>query len=212
MKIHFRNLTAKDLANMEFLERIAWPEDVQASMNKLQDRLETFSAGFFGAFSGDHLIGMASSQIINYSLNEDPISWNELTSDGWISKTHYSSGNCLHFVSICVHPKIRNLGIATMLNRARLSLAKELRLDYALTDARIPGFHKYLNQSAQITIDQYIREVISGKILEPVVKMYLTLGFNILGIVADCMKSDIESSNYGLALIKDLRNDFEPNN
>src|ERR1041384_401899 len=106
MQIQLRSLTQVDLPNVNHLEQLAWPQDVQASTEKFLDRLETFGEGFLGAFLEDRLIGMASTQIIFYQ-KEVLVPWSVLTADGWISKTHNPLGNCLHFVSICVHPDTR---------------------------------------------------------------------------------------------------------
>ena len=45
--------------------------------------------------------------------------------------------------------------------------------------------------------------VIEKKIPEPVVQMYLNLGFKPLGLIPNSMESDIESAHYGLAMLKE---------
>jgi len=205
MDIEIRNFIEADIAGANRLEREAWPEDVQASSEKLIDRYHTFAAGFFGAFSSNRLVGMASSQIIIHPDESRLVSWAELTADGWISKTHKASGNCLHFVSICVEPGIRHLGVATRLNEARLQAAYELGLKYALTDTRLPGLRGYLEANPDVGPEQYIEDVIAGAASEPVVEMYLKFGFQAVGLIPNCMSADAESSNYGLAMLKVLR-------
>jgi GNAT superfamily N-acetyltransferase len=190
---------------MNRLERTAWPEDVRASEEKLRDRLATFGKGFWGAFIAEHLVGMVSSQIVCHEEGGHPPSWDALTADGWISKTHREDGNCLHFVSVCVHPEFRHRGIATLLNRARLALAESLGLRWALTDTRMPGFSEYLKRSPEATPEGYIEAVLSGRVAEPVIAMYLNLGFRVLGLIPNCMRSDVESSDYGLAMIKEIK-------
>jgi GNAT superfamily N-acetyltransferase len=205
MNVYLRNLSGDDLLSMLSLERLAWPEGVRASMEELRDRLQTFGEGFFGAYIGASLIGMASCQIIRYSDDNHLSSWTTLTADGWISKTHCPDGNCLHFVSVCVHPDIRHLGIATRLNQTRIALAEKLGLQWALTDTRIPGLNNYLEACSVATPEQYLEGIRSGTVLEPIVKMYLTLGFQVRGLIPNCMVSDVESGNYGLAMVKKIR-------
>lgn len=203
--IFVRNLTPDDLPHMYRLERTSWPEDVQAPEEKLRDRLATFGEGVFGGFIEEQLVGMVSSQIIHYETNGQLLTWSTLTSDGWISKTHRRDGNCLHFVSVCVHPEFRHRGLAIMLNHARLALAEILGLSWALTDTRVPGLSGYLRKWAFATPERYIEDVISGKVADPVVGMYLKLGFRALGLIPNCMQSDVESANYGLAMIKEIK-------
>lgn len=205
MRIEIRNLSEADIGLASVLERVAWPEDVQASEDKLLDRLETFGEGFFGAFASGRLVGMASSQIISYPDKSRLVSWAELTADGWISKTHKASGNCLHFVSICVDPGIRHLGVATQLNEARLQVAHELGLKCALTDTRLPGLRRYLEATPHRGPEQYLDDIIASAVSEPVVEMYLKCGFLAIGLIPNCMLADAESANYGLAMLKVLR-------
>lgn len=204
MSIYLRNLTEADLDEIVHLERMAWPEDVRASTEKLRDRLQTFREGFFGTYEKDLLVGMASCQIIKFSPQPPLQSWDTLTANGWISKTHDLDGNCLHFVSICVLPGRRHLGIATRLNQARLSLAEKIGFTWALTDTRLPGLRHYLNGAQPNTPSQYVEEIVSGAVAEPVVRMYLHLGFQVLGLIPGCMVSDLESANFGLAMAKKI--------
>lgn len=202
--LEIRNLTVGDLPDMLDLEKAAWPDGTQASQPQLLDRLGTFQRGFGGAFSGTLLVGMASSQIIEFPGFTTRKSWTELTTDGWISKTHQPSGNCLHFVSICVQPKHRGAGVAMALNRARLRTGEELGLAYALTDTRLPGLSRFLSEHADVGTEEYIEHILAGKVTEPVVNMYLELGFKPLGLIPNCMRSDEESANFGLAMVKEL--------
>jgi GNAT superfamily N-acetyltransferase len=203
--LEIRNLTVRDVPNMLDLEKAAWPEGTQASQPQLLDRLGTFQNGFLGAFSGKLLVGMASSQIIDLPGLATLESWTDLTADGWISKTHQPGGDCIHFVSICVHPRHRGEGVAMALNRARLQLAKEMGLHFALTDTRLPGLARFLSEHAELGAAEYIEQILAGKVAEPVVNMYLGLGFKALGLVPDCMKSDAESAKFGLAMLKALK-------
>jgi GNAT superfamily N-acetyltransferase len=209
MAMRVRMLTVADLAAIVMLEAVAWPADTRASQQKLSDRLRAFGKGFFGCLLGDKVVGMASSQVIRFDPAGRLRSWSELTTGGWISKTHDPSGNCLHFVSICVHPDCRGQGIGTRLNEARLGLARELGLSFALTDTRLPGLGAFLKVHADKRPEDYLAAVRRGEVIEPVVRMYLKLGFEPLGIIPNCMESDRESADYGLAMLKRLKGDGE---
>lgn len=199
-----RNLNQADLAHMVRLEGKSWPPDVQASEHQLMDRLLTFPGGVFGAWFDGELVGMASAQIVEMPVLLQAKTWSELTANGWIRRTHNPKGNCLHFVSICVHPQHRGKGVAKTLNLARLRLGEKLKLRCAFTDARLPGLSKFLEETPSSNACDYLRRVLAAAISEPVVMMYLELGFKQLGLLPHCMKSDKESADYGLAMTKDF--------
>lgn len=196
-----RTLGVADVPAMMALEAAAWPEDVRASEAQLRDRLDVFADGCFGAWIDGRLVGMATCQIVAFEPARGPVSWSKLCADGWIRQTHRRDGNCLHFVSVCVDPEFRSHGVGAALNRARVALGGRCGLDFALTDTRLPGLARYLAQDPGHTPEGYITAILEHAVDEPVVKMYLRLGFRPLGLIAGCMKSDIESADYGLAML-----------
>lgn len=200
--MEIRALGLVDLPHIVELERVAWPPDVRATDAQLEDRLHTFAAGFLGCFQEGSLVGMASSQIIRFQPSHERRRWADLTADGWIGRTHDPLGNCLHFVSVCAHPRTRGQGVAHRLNVARLECARRHGLESALTDTRLPGLARYLRDHAGSAPEEYVTAVRQGVVAECVVTMYLTLGFEILGLVGQCMRSDAESANYGLAMFR----------
>jgi len=52
--------------------------------------------------------------------------------------------------------------------------------------------------------ETYVDEILAGRLREPVVNMYLKLGFQPIGLIPNCMESDEESANYGLAMLKEI--------
>lgn len=205
MELRIDNLPEARLPAMMALERVSWPDDARATETQFKDRLRVFPDGFLGAHLDGFLVGIASCQIIRYAPGDGLKPWSELTADGWISRTHVPTGNCLHFVSICVHPDYRHRGIGTELNRARLELARRRKLSYLLTDTRLPGLRRFLAENPCSGPDEYVDRIGGRGIVEPVVQMYLSLGFDILGLIANCMSSDRESADYGLAMLKVLQ-------
>ena len=69
----------------------------------------------------------------------------------------------------------------------------------------MPGLSRFLSEHAVSGAEEYIKQILAGKIAEPVVNMYLGLGFKALGLVPDCMESDAESAKFGLAMVKTLK-------
>ena len=204
-KAVIRTLKVEDLVAMVRVEREAWPVDVRASREQLEDRLMTFGEGAFGAFLGPDLVATATSQIVCFAESDAPPTWAELTANGWISRTHGADGNCLHAVSTCVCPEHRGRGIAGELIQARVDLGLRLGLTHAMTCARLPGLSKYLTESPDGSAEAYVGNILRGTVIEPAVAIYLHRGFRPIGLVPKCMRSDVESDNFGLALLMNLQ-------
>lgn len=182
-------------------ERAAWPADVQAAEDQLRERLEIFPEGCFGAWKDSHLIGMTTCQLVNYQTADGLISWSDLCADGSIRRTHQPEGNCVHFISTGVRPEGRGQGVGTALNRARIELGRSKGAEFALADTRLPGMAKFLAEVPTRKAEDYLEAILDAQVDEPVVKMYRNLGFEPLGLIASCMKSDEESAHYGLGMI-----------
>jgi len=195
-KIVIRNLDLSDFKDITKVEKRSWPEELIASEKKLRERLEIFPEGFLGAYIDGKLVGFGTSQIIDYEGKAK--GWNELTADGYISKTHKAGGNALHLVSLGVIPEARRMGIGKKLLVERMHLAKHFGLKYVITNIRIPTYSNFCKTGNEIPPEEYIKK---GK--DPLVKWYLKQGFTIKGIIKDNM-NDSESRNCGVFMIKKL--------
>lgn len=200
-RISIRGLDLGDLPAMMECERAAWPVDVQATEAQLRERLELFPEGCFGAWKGSRLIGMTTCQLVRYHPSEGLVSWSDLCADGSIRRTHQPAGNCVHFISTGVRPEGRGQGVGTALNRARIELGRIKGAEFAVADTRLPGMATFLAAAPTRTAECYLDAVLEGRVEEPVVRMYRSLGFEPLGLIGSCMKSDLESAHYGLGMI-----------
>jgi len=193
--MEIRNTREDELDKVVKLENTIWPEGTRASREKFENRLRIFPQGFFSAFRNNEMIGVSTSEIINYDPQNPPISWESITDNGFIRDTHNSSGNALYVVSIGA---ISRSGAGSALLQAQKKLKQELNLQYLVLGARIPGYDAYCRENGDIPIQDYVilkRE--DGELLDPELRFYTRNGLSISKIMPNYMEDDKESRNFG---------------
>ena len=188
------------------VEKEAWPEEVQATRDKFESRLNIFPKGFLLAeVQGFGIMGVSTSEIINFDSDKPPPSWEEITDNGYIRSTHKKDGDALYVVSVGVSRRVEQLGIkgvGTALVNAQQYLASTLGLNYVVLGARISGYGKYFESHPETRVEDYLelkRE--DGETLDPEIRFYERNGFKISKIVPNYMEDDPESRNYGAVMV-----------
>ncbi len=190
-----RNATISDLDKIVELESKIWPEGTRAPRNKFESRLTVFPEGFLLAVKDGEVVGASTSEIINYDGKNPPTSWEYITDNGFIRRTHNHKGNTLYVVSIGA---ISRSGGGSALLNAQKELTKKLNLDYLILGARIPGYNEHCIENGDIEIEKYVKLVRDDK--EPIdseLRFYKRNGLEMKKIVPNYMEDDSESRNYG---------------
>lgn len=65
-EITIRKANEKDLDAIVSLENEIWPEGTRATRDKFESRLRIFPQGFFLVYKNGEIIGVSTSEIINY--------------------------------------------------------------------------------------------------------------------------------------------------
>jgi len=197
--IETRNATFSDLDKVVELENKIWPEGTRAPREKFESRLKIFSVGFFIAIKEGDVVGVSTSEIINYDSRNPPTSWEAITDNGWIKKTHKPSGNALYVVSIGA---ISRSGGGSALLEAQKNLCRKLSLDCMILGSRIPGYDDCCRKNGEMGINDYVkltRE--NGDSFDPELRFYFRNGLRTIKIVANYMEDDSESRNYGALMV-----------
>lgn len=198
MTISIRNASFDDLEDVMCVERESWPQEIQASKEKFLSRLEIFPQGFFLVLLDGKIVGVSTSNIIDFDYDKLPHSWDYATDGGWIKKTHNPEGSALYVVSVGVSPEASGKGCGTVLVEAQKKLARELDLKYLILGARIPGYHKH----SHLKIDDYLKlKNEKGERLDPEIRFYERCGLRFIKAVPNYMGKDAESLNYGGIMI-----------
>ncbi|HLC53131.1 MAG TPA: hypothetical protein VJK03_01180 [Candidatus Nanoarchaeia archaeon] len=198
MELYVRNASWEDIPAIVELENKVWPEGTRAPREKFEKRLAVFPEGFFLAFNGDALMGVSTSEIIAYpSLL--PKSWEAMTDNGYIEKTHNPRGNALYVVSLGA---VSRSGAGSALLERQKEFVKIRELHCLMLGARIPGYDEYCRTVKEIPIGAYaslIRE--DGQPYDAELRFYTRNGLKIKEIVPNFMEDDKESRNYGAIMM-----------
>lgn len=198
-KIEIRNAHIKDLDSTVRLENSIWPEGTRATADKFKKRLEIFPKGFFLAFKDNSLIGVSTSEIIEYDPKNPPRSWEEITDNGYIEKTHNPRGNALYVVSVGAISRSRG---GSALLTAQKELVRRLNLKFLVLGARIPGYNDYCINNKEISIEDYVKlKRKNDESLDPELRFYTRNDLILHKIVLGYMEDDKESRNYGAIMI-----------
>lgn len=198
---------ARILDQVISLEKEVWPEEIQAPREKFEARAEIFPEGFLmiNDPSGE-IVGVSTSEIIDYDPKSPPVSWENTTDNGWTRGTHNPKGNALYLVSVGARS---GMGVGTRLVEEQITLAKKLNLSYLVLGSRIPGYHKYHIEHPRTTIKEYIDMKKDEKDpFDPEIRFYSRCGLKVVKVVPNYMEDDPESENYGTVMVWENSNNL----
>lgn len=200
IKIKNFNQIKNILSEVMRVEKETWPEEIRAPREKFESRAEIFPQGFQLGFVNNKLWGVSTAEIIDFNPKKPCTSWEKITDNGWIKKTHNPKGNALYVISVGVSPKAERRGIGTALLEAQKEIAQKLNLKYLVLGSRAPGFHAYKG-----SIQQYLKEKNANQeSIDPLIRFYERAGLKIIKIVPNYMEDDPESRNYGAIMLCNL--------
>lgn len=184
------------------IEKEAWPEEIQASREKFALRAEVFPEGFLTISLPElGMVGVSTAEIIDYNPQNPPLSWEEITDNGWIRNTHHPEGNALYLASVGASPRAAGQGVGSALVGEQIELARKLGLDYLVLGSRIPGYHQYHQQHPEVGIEEYLSLKKGEEKLDPEIRFYERNGLELVKVVPNYMEDDPESENYGAVMV-----------
>lgn len=200
--IEVRNAVFEDLPSIVLLESQVWPEGTRAPREKFEKRLSLFPEGFFIACKGSKLIGASTSQIIDYKKGGTLKSWEAVTDNGYIEKTHNRTSNALYIVSLGA---LSRSGGGSALLAAQKALARRLGLSLLVLGARIPGYNRYCTSVKEIPIHDYVALLrTDNQPHDDELRFYIRNGLKLDKIIPRYMEDDAESRNYGAIMCWDV--------
>lgn len=182
------------------VEKSAWPPELQASREKLESRMAIFPQGFIVAKIDNKIKGVTTSQITNYDLSTDK-TWNEITDNGTINKTHNPNADSLYVVSVGVSSDSQGKGIGGKLVAAQIELAKKLNLKRVLLGARVPGYNQYCADNKEVSVEDYLKlKDEKGEAVDSEIRFYERQGFTPVKVISN-FESDVASGDYGVVMV-----------
>ncbi|MGI0045914.1 MAG: GNAT family N-acetyltransferase [Nitrosotalea sp.] len=194
-KVKIRNLKLEDVPVIIELQKKSFPYMVAEGMTwkeaSLKNHIRVFPEGQFVAeYKGD-IVGSASSLIVNLVPEYKEHTWTEVCG-GPLFNNHNPSGDSLYGADVSTHPDYRSLGIGTVIYDARKKLAIKLNLRRIIAGGRLFNYCEYADR---LSPSEYVRQVLEGKIREPVLYFQIKNGFKFIKILSNYIK-DSRSLNY----------------
>ncbi len=210
-EIEVKNIKVDELDEVIRVEKEAWPPEIQAPKEKFESRISIFPEGFFGLYVDGRLVGVSTSELIRYSP-DDRFTWEEITDNGWIRRTHTPTGNAVYVVSVGVSQAqelqlVREYlrqngesGLGTRLVEAQKLLARRLNKGYLVLGARIPDYHKYRDMSVEKYLATTIERNGTKEPLDPEIRFYSRCGLEVVKAIPNYMEDDPQSLNWGAVM------------
>ncbi|MGI0060312.1 MAG: GNAT family N-acetyltransferase, partial [Nitrosotalea sp.] len=153
--------------------------------------IRIFPEGQFVVEYEEKIIGSASSIIVTLIPEYREHTWMEVCG-GPLFNNHNPGGNSLYGADVSTHPDYRSLGIGTAIYDARKKLAIKLNLQRIIAGGRLFNYCEYANM---LSPDEYVIQVLEGKIKEPVLYFQIKNEFKFIKILPNYIK-DSRSLNY----------------
>lgn len=205
MAISVRNTRPSDFDAIERISRITYPDDLPWTATYLSAHLKIFPEGQFVAVDMEttDVVGMAASLIINWDDYDHLDTYDDFTDEGrfW---NHDPSGRTLYGAELIVDPARRGEGIGSRLYDTRKEFVRRLGLLRIRAGARLAGYSRY---AAEMSAEDYVRQIIDGEIYDPTLSFQLKRGFRVLAVVPDYFARDSDRKTRGYAAVIEWIND-----
>jgi predicted N-acetyltransferase YhbS len=194
--VKIRNTLKEDIPKIINLQKESFPFLAKYGNiwreEELQSHLNIFPQGQFVAEEPNgNIVGSASTLVVTLDPEYKDHTWKEITQNGMFTN-HNLKGDSLYGADISTHPKYRHEGIGSMLYDERKQLVIKFNLRRMIAGGRLFNYCKYADQ---MSVDQYAKEVIEGKLHDPVLSFEIANGFRFIKVLSNYM-DDIRSLNY----------------
>jgi ribosomal protein S18 acetylase RimI-like enzyme len=200
-----RNYGTGDFAQLIEIQRECFPPPFPSELwwneEQLTNHVTLFPEGALCVEIDGRLVGSMTGLLVDFHPEDPDHSWAQITDGGYI-RTHNPQGNTLYIVDISVRPSFRNLRLGQLMMRSMYELVVHKGLTRLLGGGRMSGYHKV---AEQMSAEQYLDEVVAGRLYDPVITFLLRCGRMPLRVVPDYLE-DEESCNY--AALMEWRNPF----
>lgn len=182
------------------VERSAWPPELQAERSKFESRMQVFPEGIVATMIDGKAKGFSTSQITTYDRNTNK-TWDEITDNGTLVKTHNPEGDSLYVSSVAVGADAQRKGLGAKLVEAQKEFVTKMGLKRLYLGARIPGYDQYCKENGDISVEDYLElKNDKGDPLDPEIRFYSRQGLKPAKVVPE-FEPDIPSRNYGVVMV-----------
>jgi GNAT superfamily N-acetyltransferase len=193
-----RNTRPEDFPQIIEMTREVYHASPSWKVEQLTSHREVFPEGQFVAVKRDdgRVVGMAASLIVLWDDYDMTSSWRDFTDHGMF-RNHDPLGRTLYGAEVMVRPSEQGRGIGKKIYSARRALVRRLGLLRTRAGARLAGYHRY---ASQLTPEQYVKQVVAGKISDPTLSFQLKQDFIPLAVAPDYLHHDPESLGFAAVI------------
>ena len=174
------------------LQERVYPTIAPWRRDQLARQLDVFPEGQLVAERDDRIVGCASSLVIVWDEWADEHTWREITAAGTFS-THNPEGLTLYGAEVFVDPTLRGQRIGHHLYEGRRQMCRRLNLRRIIACGRLPG---YSAVAEQMPVELYVKKVLWGDLVDPVLSFQLREGFRFCGIMSDYLPDVVDSCGH----------------
>lgn len=199
VQVIFRNYTEADFDELIDIQSecfpAPFPKELWWNKEQLKNHITLFPEGTLCIEVEGKLVGSMTTLLIDFDPSNPIHNWGDITDNGYIT-THKKDGNTLYVVDISIRPTYRSFGLGKWMMLSMYELVVHLGLNRLLGGGRMPGYHKYAND---LTAQQYLDNVVTGEIYDPVISFLLRCGRSPIHVTKNYLE-DEESCHYGVLM------------
>lgn len=173
-RLEIRNARAKDVRGIAALVRRVYEDMPAYTHGEIRGQINNFPEGCFVALLDEEVVGYCATMQIAETLAFQDHDWDEITGNGFGSR-HDPTGDWLYGYEMCVDPKVRGVRIGRRLYEERRALAEGRDLTGIVFAGRMPNYRR--NKRKVDGPEDYLEQVVAGKIHDPVLRFQLANGF-----------------------------------
>lgn len=144
-----------------------------------ESHIRLFPEGQHVALDGERVVGQSSTFRIGGARALAQHEYMDILGQSYFTN-HDPQGEWLYGADMSVSPEYRGRKISTMLYDARKALARRLGLRGMVAGGMIPG---YKDCREQMPVEEYVRRVAAGELIDPTLTPQLRAGFTVRGIL-----------------------------
>lgn len=202
-RLEVRQARPGDISAIAALVRRAYADLPAYTFGEIRGQLNNYPEGCFIAKLDGKLVGYCASMRIDASKALSPHTWDEITASGFGAR-HDPKGDWLYGYEMCVDPKVRGTRIGRRLYEERRALAERLELSGIAFGGRMPNLRRHWRKVEGP--QDYLEQVLAGKLHDPVLRFQLANGFEPIGILDSYLPEDKRSKAFAVHMV--WRNPF----
>ncbi len=194
--VEITNTRPEHCKSLAALQRSIFPtltEEELLTEAMYRKHLDLFPEGQFAAIANVNgkplVVGSTSTFRTNFNFDDIQHTFLQAVAGGWLTN-HLPDGEWLYGADMGVHPHYRRRGIGNRFYAARRELVRRLKLRGEIAGAMLPGYRGEMRK--RLSVEDYVRKVVSGDLKDPTLSFQLKNGFKVRGILYHHYESDAD--------------------